>query len=72
MVRVHCDPLSHLENHTTKNAKREINLSKISHGKNWSQDSEFPEMLLQDISERSSEQEHRVDAKAPFAEEGRG
>ena len=29
-------------------------------------------MVLGEIDEKSSEEEHRVDAKAPYAEEGRG
>ena len=29
-------------------------------------------MVLGEIDEKSSEEEHRVDARAPYAEEGRG
>ena len=64
---------SHLENHTNKRKrKREINLSNQSRKKIGLRIQVSCNVNYKDITERSSEQGHRVDAKAPFAEEGRG
>ena len=63
---------SHLENHTNKRKrKREINLSNQSRKKIGLRIQVSCNVNYKDIAERSSEQGHRVDAKAPFAEEGR-
>ena len=63
---------SHLENHTNKRKrKREINLSNQSRKKIGLRIQVSCNVNYKDITERSSEQGHRVDAKAPFAEEGR-
>ena len=62
---------SHLENHTNKRKrKREINLSNQSRKKIGLRIQVSCNVNYKDITERSSEQGHRVDAKAPFAEEG--
>ena len=63
---------SHLENHTNKRKrKREINLSNQSRKKIGLRIQVSCNVNYKDITERSSEQGHRVDVKAPFAEEGR-
>ena len=75
MVRVHCDPHRislirklHLDNCTNEKKVR-FNKASCNYGNvevrknNWSQDQ---------ATKKSSYKEHRVDALAPYAEEGRG
>ena len=76
MVRVHCDPhrfflkrIPHLDNRIARkrfkkaSCKPDARAEGLVKENNWSQDQ---------ATKKSSYKEHRVDALAPYADEGRG